>query len=299
MPRPMLEVPDRQRVPSKGRVVGVDRANRVLRGFVVAQLGPFKSEGRGEFDQASLDQIIRAWPSNGLRSRFAHPNESDDGLGKFLGRAHRPYLSTVVVDGKSVPAVRADLHLNPTAFEKNPNGNLGDYVLDLAESDPGALSSSLVLKKKEEWRLDDQGMPKLGADGVELPPLWRIDRLFATDVVDEGDAVDGILAPAARGTKLKFTADYVRLAEAHLDKLFKGVPRHVAEARLRAYLERYLSSRFGSAASGAPAKPKRSAGPAPGVLRRKLELKAKARGKAPVKSVALLKKRLSGKAYGK
>ena len=46
----LKEVPDRLRANPLGRgAIGVDRENNVLRGYVVAQLGPFK-DGRGEFD---------------------------------------------------------------------------------------------------------------------------------------------------------------------------------------------------------------------------------------------------------
>lgn len=245
MPRVMPEKPTRSRLaPHSARPIGVDREQKIIRGMVVAQLGPFKSEGRGEFDAASLEQIRQAWPKAGLRSRFAHPNESSDGLGKYLGRARDPFPSTVLleVDGKpvEVPAVRADLHLDPTAFS-TPNGDLGTYIMDLAANDPGALSSSLVLRKSEEWRITKEGTPQLGADGRQLPPLWRVEKLFATDVVDEGDAVDGILSPASP----RWTRDYLSQGEALLNDLFAGQSRATVKARLRAYLNRYLDRRFG------------------------------------------------------
>jgi hypothetical protein len=241
----MPKTPNRCRLaPHAARPIGVDREAKVIRGMVVAQAGPFKSEGRGEFDLTALDQIRAAWPKAGLRSRFAHPNESSDGLGKYLGRARDPFPSTVLieVDGKAVevPAVRADLHLDPTAFG-TPNGDLGTYVMDLAANDPGAISSSLVLRKSEEWRLTKDGTPQLGADGRELPPLWRVEKLFATDVVDEGDAVDGILSPESP----RWTRDYLSRGEALLNELFAGQSRAVVKARLRAYLTRYLERRYG------------------------------------------------------
>lgn len=242
MPRVMPEKPTRSRLaPAPSRPIGVDREKNVIRGYVVAQAGPFKSEGRGEFDETSLEQILAAWPKNGLRSRFSHPNESSDGLGKYLGRGRDPFRSTVVIDGKEVPAVRADLHLDPSAF-RTPNGDLGTYIMDLADNDPGALSSSLVLDKDEEWRLTKEGTPLTGDDGRELPPLWRVKRLYATDVVDEGDAVDGILSPESP----RWTRDYLSQGEALLSKLFAGQPRATVKARLTAYLNRYLDRRYGS-----------------------------------------------------
>lgn len=247
MPRVMLEKPDRLRVSSSARPVGVDRENRVLRGYVVAQAGPFKDEGRGEFDELSLKQILEQWPKAGLRSRFSHPNESSDGLGKYLGRGHDPFLSTTTNGaGETVPCVRADLHFDGSAFEKNPNGNLGEYIMTLAQNDPAALSSSLVLKKGEELRLNKDGSPKRGPDDKELPPLWRIERLFASDIVDEGAAVDGVLSVEPLNVEgLRWTRDYLAAGESLLNKLFAGQSRAVVQARCTAFLTRYLNRRYG------------------------------------------------------
>lgn len=246
----MPAAPDRLRaaLPAPARVAGVDRARRVVRGYVVAQLGPFKSEGRGEFDRAALEQIVARWPANGLKVRFAHPNESSDGLGKYLGRARDPYLGEATVAGPDgaptrVPAVRADLHLDPTSF-RTPSGNLGGYVLDLAASDPGAISSSLVLARDEEVRLNPDGTPRLSPEGEPLPPLWRVKKLYASDIVEEGDAVDALL-DAAGG---RYTRDHLARGEAILNQVFAGQPAAVVKARCLAYLRRYLGRRFGDPA---------------------------------------------------
>ncbi len=183
-----------------GRPIGVDRKNNIIHGYVVAQEGPFKSNGRGEFDAKSLATIVALMNANqgGTKSRFTHPDMSNDGLGKFLGRVHNPTLSTAIDarTGKEVKAVRADLHFDKTALETPPSGGrpLGDYVMALAESDPGALSSSIVVKVDEEYRIEKDGTPTLGEDGNPLPPLWRPKDIRASDIVDTGDAVDSMLS---------------------------------------------------------------------------------------------------------
>src|SRR5262245_30188022 len=77
--------------------LSVDDDAKVIRGFVVAQLGPFKTQGRGEFDERSLKQIVRLMGQepSGLASNYGHvgPNE----LGKFLGRAREPRIETIKV----------------------------------------------------------------------------------------------------------------------------------------------------------------------------------------------------------
>jgi HK97 family phage prohead protease len=219
-----------------GRPVVVDRKNRIIRGYVVAELGPFKTPGRGQFDSQSLDQIVRLYADKpkGLKSRFTHPSLSSDGLGSFLGRSRNAYR-----DGNKV---RADLHLAESAFT-GPKGNLGGYVMDLAEEDSDALSSSLVLKTDKVEVTDDRGRPKSDKNGDPLPPIWRPVELHASDVVDTGDAVNGFLSPGTAAGELPDGP--VRVASAMIDRLFDGCPREVTEGRLAAFADRYLDNRFG------------------------------------------------------
>lgn len=272
--RVMPAAPEWLRAGTQGRMMGVDRKAKVLRGYVVAQLGPFKSEGRGEFNQEGLAEIVRLMAENklGTKSRFTHPDMSNDGLGKFLGRAHEPRLSTATVrrDGKEaeIPAVRADLHFDPSA-EKTPSGNLSDYVMELAESDPDALSSSLVLQVRKEYRLNPDGTQQTDEDGEPLPPLWFPVKIHASDIVDTGDAVDGLLSAGVDVDGLPLAALW-RGAEL-LDQVFAGQPREAVEARCRDWLGRYLNRRYGQG-GGAVRAPAPTAAPLLDHLRRRLRL---------------------------
>ena len=248
----LKETPDWLKANAAGSPIGVDRKAGeagIIYGYIAAQAGPFKSEGRGEFDMAALKEIVKLMKSapNGLKSRFAHPTLSDDGLGKLLGRAKNPRMDTISTresDGAlkvdEVAVVRADLHLSPTS-RKTPSGDLGGYVLDLAESDPDAMSSSLVLTKEDEHRIDKNGRPARDDNGNVLPPLWRPRRLHASDIVDTGDAVDGILSVDGLPDKL------VRQGAAMLDEQFAGQSREVIKARAKSWLGKYLDRRFGLA----------------------------------------------------
>jgi len=212
--------------------IGVDHDENVIRGYVVAQEGAFKTEGRGEFDQKGLKQIVRLMNATpkGLKSRFAHPTLSDDGIGKFLGRAHNARLET--------DRVRADLHLDPTSFD-TPSGDLGGYVLRLAESDPEAFASSLVLKADELYRLDKKGRRVRDENGEELPPLWYPTELHASDVVDTGDAVDSFLSAG------DLPDEIVRRGAELLDRQFPRLGREELRAHCLGWLERYLQWRYG------------------------------------------------------
>lgn len=238
-------VPDKLRASFTGRPATVDRKAKMLRGYVVAQLGPFKSDGRGQFDLAALKEIVRLGNESpkGLKSRFTHPDMSSDGLGKHLGRSSGFSLSqTTNFAGETIPAARADLAFDDSAF-KTPSGDLATYVMDLAESDPEALSSSLVLSADQQEQLAKDGSPMKDKEGNPLPPLWMPTKLFASDIVDTGDAVDGLLSHDIQHDGLPLSQLW---AGANLlDSMFIGETRDVIEARLADWAKRYLSRRFG------------------------------------------------------
>jgi len=244
----LATTPEWLKADASGNPVGVDRKNEIIHGVIIAQEGQFKSEGRGEFDKAALKQIVkltRAAP-NGLKSRFAHPSLSGDGVGKFLGRIKNPRMDVISVresEGElktdEINIVRADLHLSKTAFQDNPNGNLGKYVMDLADDDADAFSTSLVLTTDKTLRMDKFGRPLRDEDGNELPPLWFPRRLHASDVVDTGDAVDGMLSTDGLPDAI------VRQGTTLLDEQFAGQTREVVESRCVTWLQRYLDNRYG------------------------------------------------------
>lgn len=247
--RQMPTVSERLRAGIMGRPVGVDREAKVLRGFVVAQLGPFKSEGRGQFDLQSLHNIVTLGNSmpQGLKSRFTHPTMSSDGLGKHLGRAKSFVLSTAkdARTNKPVAAVRADLHFNQTSLEPPPGGGTpyGEYVMKLVETDPDAISSSLDLTGGVDFFLETKNGELQKVDPNTLSgdetPIWRPTRLAATDIVDTGDAVDGLLS--VDGLPLEQLWKGAEM----LNEIFAGQSRDVVYNRLSAFVLRYLDWRFG------------------------------------------------------
>lgn len=157
--------------------VRIDRENAVIKGFAVVTKGMTKDE-RGEFDDESLNTIVNFGNHSklGIKSRFGHPNMSSTALGTFLGR-----VRNFSRDGD---IVRADLHIDKTAFE-TPDGDLAGYVLNLAESDPEMFGASMVIY----W--DEQKRDELDTNGEELPPLIRVTKLLSVDVVDDPAANNG------------------------------------------------------------------------------------------------------------
>jgi hypothetical protein len=231
----------------------VDRKNEIIRGVVLAQEGPFKSEGRGEFNEAALREIAtltNASP-NGLKSRLAHPTLSSDGVGKFLGRMRDARIVTLgnrESNGEakldSVLAVRADMHLDPSAHKMPGRGDAAEWLMTLAESDPDAISTSLVFRVKKEYRLDKEGKRAKDDKGEDLPPLWFPTRLHASDVVDTGDAVDGMLSIDGMPDGI------VRQAYALASEQFDGVPAEIAAERLHGWVDAFLAEFYQIEAKG-------------------------------------------------
>lgn len=237
----------RANAPMMGREVRVDREANVIRGYVVALEGSFANKDRGAFDMQSLKDMRAIYNKEklGLKSRFAHPTLSGDGLGKFLGRSKDASIEPIEIKGVLTHALRADLHFNQTALEEPPGGGkpLGIYIMDLAESDPDALSSSLVVGnyKKIEQLDPVTKRPKVDEEGNPLGPIWRPTELHASDVVDTGEAVRGFLSASVDG----LPDDVVRQASAMLSSAFPGASRDVIRARVGSWLDTYLSYRFG------------------------------------------------------
>jgi hypothetical protein len=253
MPK-MPQQPDWLRASVTSRAIGVDREKNILRGYVIAQEGPFKSDGRGAFDRKSLESLLTLAKAKPIKSRFTHPDMSNDGLGKFLGRAHDPFMGTAIDarTGKTVAALRGDLHFDKTALDTPPEGGkpLGLYVMDLAESDPDALSSSIVVVADQEEQLDKDGKALTDKEGNPLPPLWRPTALHASDIVDTGDAVDGLLSSNLDIERLPLSVLWK--GSQLLDAVFLDQPRDVIEARLTAYVQRYLDRKFGEPEPAGP-----------------------------------------------
>ena len=176
-------------------VVSVDRDQHIIYGVSAAQA----VEALGHdmlLDGKTIAQVVEHGNAarNGVKSRFTHPGLSSTGLGKYLGR-----LRDFRQEGDKAVA---DLHIADSAF-KTPEGDLGTYVMDMAENDPDMFGMSMVIQGRRVWTL---------ADGSEMDvedfkegrrpesattekPVIRVKQLMAVDAVDEPAANrDGLFA---------------------------------------------------------------------------------------------------------
>ena len=135
-------------------------------------------------DYVTLSQVAEqaGQGKHGIKSRFTHPSMSADGMGRHLGR-----IKDVRVEGDRV---LGDLHFAKSAHS-TPDGNLAEYVMELAEEDPAAAGLSIVFEhdaeREEAYQASfgDGPFESPDEDNVKNLPHVRLAKLRAADVVDE------------------------------------------------------------------------------------------------------------------
>lgn len=208
----------------------VDRERRTIFGVNIIELGDLNDpDPRPYFaDETSLQQVLslgRALPK-GVKSRLSHPNASNDGMGRQLGRFRSWRMSD---DGQRV---LADQHLASFAF-RGGDSSIGKMVMDMADEDPEQFGVSI------DPVLDHEEMKRLKRDDGKMP--LRVKKLIAADIVDEPAATRGGLfgnSPLSIGT-----APY-KATEA-LNTLFSDASEEVIRARVGDFMNTYLATRFG------------------------------------------------------
>jgi len=188
----------------------VDRKAKTISGVAVVTAGEALTHERW-IDARFLQEVVD--PGNaapgGVKSRYTHPKLSSDNFGKMLGR-----LKDFRLDGN---VVRADLHLAEASFS-SPHGNLGKYVMDLAEEDPKAFGLSIVFSSDAEkeqmfaakWTGDDGKFKSPDENNTANLPHWRLSELGAADVEDTVAAnPDGFLGAFDKLAQLEEGLDFL------------------------------------------------------------------------------------------
>lgn len=183
-------------LPTKSTAPTVDRDAHIIRGVSCAQA--VEALGHGMMlDATTLTQLAEQGNAarNGIKSRFTHPGLSSDGLGKYLGR-----LRDFRVNGDKV---LADLHISDRAFN-SPSGDLGTYIMDMAEDEPDMFGMSVVIDASTVWQLDGGGEVETDErpdNATTEQPLVRVKQFIACDAVDEPAANrDGMFSTALWAT---------------------------------------------------------------------------------------------------
>jgi hypothetical protein len=219
----------------KSEPVRVDRKANVIFGAALMQTGDLNDGDARPWtvDAKTLAQAeqFAKRSKNGIKARFTHPNMSSDGMGSYLGR-----WKNVRVDGDTL---RGDLHIADAAFS-SPQGDLGTYVMDLAESDPEAFGVSLATRLDQD---DLQSFERKQRDAEEGGAKWpmRFSDVRAGDIVDEPAATRGGLFDLTTPDLRNLPAQ----ATALLSTYFGDAPEPVVRGRINSFLDKYFATREG------------------------------------------------------
>lgn len=161
----------------------IDKEDGIIKNVLVVSEG--EAKGHNLFlNQDFLDAtvILGNQSSKGIKARFGHPNMCSTALGTYIGR----YKNFHKINSN----VLADLYLDKTS-KISPNGNLYDYILELAASNPDSFGSSIAFKCGKINTLTDK-------DPITNEEFTRnyatIESLNAVDLVDEPAATNGLFA---------------------------------------------------------------------------------------------------------
>jgi hypothetical protein len=161
------------------RFDSISEQDGFIKGITVIREG--EAKGHNLFINSSfLDDVVRLGNerSAGIKARFGHPNICSTALGTYLGR----YKNFRKIDDKVV----ADLFLDASA-KTSPKGNLYDYVLNLAKTNPDMFGASISFKR------GDSTFETIQVNGKDLKREFAsITDLYATDLVDDPAATDGL-----------------------------------------------------------------------------------------------------------
>jgi hypothetical protein len=186
---------------SNFKVGKVDRENNIIHGMTLIQANREALGHETYIDEKFVRSVVKQGKETGdvgLKARFDHPSACFSSMGTQIGRFKNFRMS----GDKAV----ADLHLAPFAFDSNPNGNLGEFLMDAAENDPDIMGNSIVFsgKEPEMFKAGEDDDPE---DIAFLYPHARLHKLYGCDVVDEGAATDGMFAIKGRPNYLAEQAE--------------------------------------------------------------------------------------------
>jgi hypothetical protein len=196
----------------------IDAENGIIRGVTIARLGPAKGHD-GMLDKTFLLQLVEmaALRTQGIKARFGHPNACSTALGTYLGRFHNYAYQA--------DRVTADLHLDASA-KISPNGNLYDYVINMATNNPDMFGASIVFQSSDFEIKEADGTAK-------KQKFFRLKELLATDIVDDPAAADGLFSSETMpGLATTFLDENPEIAELIFSK-----PQNVIE-----FLTNYLNN---------------------------------------------------------
>jgi len=180
--------------------IKVDRNKGVIYGISLCTAG--EAQGHGVYiDESFIQDVARLGQEKklGLKARFGHPNMCGTALGTFIGRYKN------IKTNEAQTQAFGDLYLSNDA-KVTPNGDLYEYVLQMAENNPDMFGSSIAFSVGGCYRKDQETGEKIKvtdeeARSGEFEKLYvEINKLFACDLVDEPAANDGLFSAFSTNT---------------------------------------------------------------------------------------------------
>jgi len=149
----------------------IDEQRGLIKNVAVCTIG----EAKGHnviIDSQFINDVVSMGNSKtkGVKARFGHPEAFASSIGKYIGKVKEFWR-----DGN---VARGNLYLAASA-KKSPQGNLWDYVLELAKNDGDSCGMSICF--------DVAGIEEM-EDGAHV----RIEDLTGCDLVDEPAANDAL-----------------------------------------------------------------------------------------------------------
>jgi hypothetical protein len=181
----------------KGINIGkIDKENAILYDVVIIEEGEAKGHDQW-IDSDFIKDVVKQGQETGeigLKCRFNHPNLCAGALGTYVGRLKNFRLA--LSENLSTKCV-ADLHIDDVC-KISPNGNLYDYIINIAETSPDMLGMSIAFKedemacgtKKKKFEDDSE---------IDIPTL---SKLYACDLVDDPAATEQLFDKTSFAAKV-------------------------------------------------------------------------------------------------
>lgn len=157
--------------------MNVDSDNGIIKNIVIVQQGDNKNGSF--FNSQFISDLVAGGnlQTQGVKSRFGHPNMCSTSLGTFIGR----YKNFSEKDGKAY----ADLHLDQITKKTQVEGkgiSMWEYIVEMANNNPDMFGNSIHITS-EMFEEDYQGIKKQS---------HKFESLVASDLVDSPAATDSL-----------------------------------------------------------------------------------------------------------
>lgn len=164
----------------------VDRENGIIKNIVIVQEGLDKDDCY--FTKEFLQELMENAQSqtNGVKSRFGHPNMCKTTLGTFIGR----YKDFSIIEEEGKQKLIANLHLDEITKKTQVEGqgiSYFDYIMDMSENNSDMFGNSIHYHSDYDLEEDPSGQ-------VTYPVIIYKDlkSFYASDLVDTPCATDNL-----------------------------------------------------------------------------------------------------------